>query len=348
MVDEKDSVFRTKRGKKTPEKLLDNKDETDETNMDDDGKQNLISLDSTIQNKQSKMYSGIDSNERDEINHRKISLDQAFQNLRATKSKNKGQIKIVSRFSFICSPQQECIIKGTKPNVIEFSEAISSTNEAAVISLGVILKKFIGKNKKTALLYLTSEKPVILRKVLLEANLLDNVVHVEDVKMFLEEDKEITSEMVLSSCFHNVNGMEFDFVILLLTYSEYYLKYYLPQAMSRCSYDLSLVFLPKPKQNIKKHLAEKLHNHFSKNEITKRKNTIENIKKEWQKNNLIKQWNVVECQRCETVSELLTENDKTLTVHSHSCQYQTHLDQLKKKQKSRNQSPVATAPCKSN
>lgn len=172
LVDEKDSVFRTKRGKKTPEKLLDNKDETDETNMDDDGKQNLISLDSTIQNKQSKMYSGIDSNERDEINHRKISLDQAFQNLRATKSKNKGQIKIVSRFSFICSPQQECIIKGTKPNVIEFSEAISSTNEAAVISLGVILKKFIGKNKKTALLYLTSEKPVILRKVLLKTNLL--------------------------------------------------------------------------------------------------------------------------------------------------------------------------------
>ena len=95
--------------------------------------------------------------------------------------------------------------------------------------------------------------------------------------------------MVLSSCFHNVNGMEFDFVILLLTYSEYYLKYYLLQAMSRCSYDLSLVFLPKPKQNIKKHLAEKLHKHFSKNEITKRKNTIENILKKWQKNNLIQQ-----------------------------------------------------------
>ena len=46
--------------------------------------------------------------------------------------------------------------------------------------------------------------------------------------------------------------MEFDHVVILVNQSEYYLKYYLPQTISRCTHDLTFVLLPNEKENIKK------------------------------------------------------------------------------------------------
>ena len=43
--------------------------------------------------------------------------------------------------------------------------------------------------------------------------------------------------------------MEFDHVVILLNSSEYYLKYYLPQAISRCTHDLNFVLLPREERN---------------------------------------------------------------------------------------------------
>ena len=53
--------------------------------------------------------------------------------------------------------------------------------------------------------------------------------------------------MLFSSNFRIVNGMEFDHVIIVASQSEYYLKYYIPQVISRCTYDLNFVLLPKEK-----------------------------------------------------------------------------------------------------
>ena len=43
--------------------------------------------------------------------------------------------------------------------------------------------------------------------------------------------------------------MEFDHVVILLNSSEYYLKYYLPLAISRCTHDLNFVLLPREERN---------------------------------------------------------------------------------------------------
>ena len=122
--------------------------------------------------------------------------------------------------------------------------------------------------------------------------------------------------------------MEFDHVILLLTHSEYYLKYYLPQAISRCKYDLNLIFLPKLKGTVKKHHAKNLLDCSLRSEVGKHKYTAGDLNKEWKQETevLIKQWNVADCRICEETSNIFTEDEEmsTFSVHSHSDEYKAY------------------------
>ena len=316
LVEGKDSVFRIRKEKKKPKKQLGNKPEIGKNNMDCDYEKTLILNE--------------DLNEVDGMHFKTMSLDQAFESFMAVHSKKEGNNKILTRFTFTCKPHQVCEIHGATPNAVDFSKAIHPNSEKAVISLALILKRFIGKNKRTVVLYLTSGKPLILTKALFGIKQIDDIVSTENIEMFIDEDGPTMRKKVLSCSFHSLNGMEFDHVIILLTHSEYYLKYYLPQAISRCTHDLNLIFLPRLKETVKKHQANKTFNCFSRNKGSKDQYTIGDMKQEWMQKDLTKQWNVEECCRCEEVS-IFTENDQksTFKVHSHSEQYRTYIQKVK-------------------
>ena len=67
---------------------------------------------------------------------------------------------------------------------------------------------------------------------------------------YLQDNKK--SRMIFVSNFSSVNGMEFDQVVIVVSQLEYFLQHYLLQAISRCTFDLTLVLLPKGKEDIKK------------------------------------------------------------------------------------------------
>ena len=69
----------------------------------------------------------------------------------------------------------------------------------------------------------------------------------EKLEEYLKKSRK--SKMIFLCDFRSVNGMEFDHVVILLNSSEYYLKYYLPQPLSRCTHDLNFVLLPREKRN---------------------------------------------------------------------------------------------------
>ena len=64
-------------------------------------------------------------------------------------------------FDFLCEPKEGVNIKGLKPNLVVFSEDINLTSDMAVISLALVLKKFIGKNKAATLLHMADKQPRI-------------------------------------------------------------------------------------------------------------------------------------------------------------------------------------------
>ena len=264
---------------------------------------------------------------------RRMDLDQAFERSAPLQKSKGAKSKIVSKFGFLSEPKEGVDIKGLEPNIVEFSKDINLASDIAVISLALVLKKLIGKNEATTLLHMAEEQPRILRRTtqLLPRLIDEKFSYTQDIEEYLQKTKQ--SKMIFSSNFRSVNGMEFDHVIIVVSHSEYYLKYYLPQAMSRCTFDLTLVMLPKDKMKSKKSVVQNLKQKLKKHRSEKNKETVSNMIEELKHQCRVKQVAVSECRLCENNRDCysissVTDNKETFHVHTHSGQYKELLSHL--------------------
>ena len=265
----------------------------------------------------------------DESIYSGMDLDQAFERSTQFRKSTTGKTKIVSTFGFLCDLKQGVDIEGLRPNLVEFSEGINLTSDMAVISLALILKDFIDKNQATTILHMSDEQPKILRRTIqLLARLLnENFSYTQNVESHF--DKSNQSKRILCSNFRSVCGMEFDHVVIVLSPLEYYLKHYLPQAISRCTYDLTIVLLPEQKLNV----FQKLKKVISRTRNEGNKETVANIIEVLKRECLVKKLVVAECKACEKDSDCYsisteTRNNLMFGVHTHSGQYQEYLSYL--------------------
>ena len=338
-VQNKDSVFKTKVNKlpvKQRQKQKDNKKHivspsVPETSFPEVGTSTKkkvsnpgTSLDEKVCNPSN------DSSKPDKSPGHGLDLDQAFK--RSTSLK-KSKSKIVSKFGFLCEPKQGVDIEGLKPRLVEFSEDINLSSGIAVIALALVLKTFIGENETTTVLHMTDEQPRILRRAIqLLPKLLDETFsYTQDLRVYLQNKKQFKT--IFSSSFCSVNGMEFDHVVIIVSQSDYYLKYYLPQVISRCTYDLTFVLLPKDKLYIKKGFLQKLSNLSSRARNDTTKETVENVIEELKRECLLKRVFVAECKACKSSCACCsisngTDDKQTFGVHTHSGQYQKHLSHV--------------------
>lgn len=275
------------------------------------------------------------SNQRNITNSKSnIDLDQAFGKVTPPQNSSKEANNIVSRFSFICEPKPGVDINGGRPKLVEFSDSIQSANYLAVISLALVVKQFISESKATILLHMTDEKPGILKRAL---QLLQKIpakqiiLYTESIEEYLKKDRH--SNMVLTSNFRSVNGMEFDHVIVFTSDLEYYLKFYLPQVISRCTYNLKFVLLPNGKE------ANKHTN------MVETKDTVRNMVQKFKQECLMEQIDVVECKTCDepcnscSISNI-AYNNLTYLVHTHSVQYKEHKNTLELMENRHSSEPV--------
>ena len=270
-------------------------------------------------------YPSEDSTKEDKSLALRVDLDQAFQRSATLQKDNASKSKIISKFGFLCEPRQGVDIEGLKPNLVEFSEDIDLASDIAVISLALVLKHTVGNNKTTTFLHMADEPPKILRRSIQLLMKHETVSYTEDMEMYLQENKK--SKMIFASNFWSVNGMEFDHVVIIVSRSEHFLQYYLPQAISRCTFDLTLVLLPQEKENTKKGSLQKLRNFFSRTRNKKNVETVANMIVELKRASLVKQVVVAECKACEENHSISNDidNKETFEVHSHSDQYKEHL-----------------------
>ena len=268
-----------------------------------------------------------DSRKTDESVDFGMDLDQAFQRLAPVKKRNSPKSKIVSKFSFLCEPRQGVDIEGWKSSLVEFSKDIDLTSDVAVISLVLVLKRYMGDKKTATFVHMADEQPKIVRRSLQLLSRLDETFsYKEDIKTYLQESKK--SKIIFASNFWSVNGMEFDRVVIIIIQSEHFLQHYLPQAISRCKFDLTLVLLPKKTENAKGGI------NFSKLLPTtgyeKNRETVANMIEELKRASLLKQLVVAECKACEknfdSSSSNEADNKEMFEVHTHSDQYKKHLE----------------------
>lgn len=201
----------------------------------------------------------------------------------------------------------------------------------AVISLALVVKQFTSESKTTVLLHMTDEKPGILKTTLQLLQIVlakESMLYTESIEEYLKKERH--SQMVLISNLRSVNDMEFDDVIVFISYLEYYLKFYLPQVISRCTFNLNLVLLPNGKETNK-------HTNMV---ITK--DTVTNVIQKFKQECLMEQTDAAEWKTCYEVCNCcyisdIAYNNLTFLLHSHSVQYKEHkntLEFIKKKHSS--------------
>ena len=79
--------------------------------------------------------------------YKHIDLDQALEKLSSIENienRNTEKDTIKSKFGFFCKPTQGVDIDGGIPKLVEFSDSMHSKSDLAVISLALVLGKFIG------------------------------------------------------------------------------------------------------------------------------------------------------------------------------------------------------------
>ena len=335
-VQNKDSVFKTSMNKVTLDQQHLSKDNNKLIVSPSVPESSYTDLDTPSKVKTSRNEVSnptVDISTSDRRLDRRMDLDQAFERSAPLQKSKGAKSKIVSKFGFLSEPKEGVDIKGLEPNIVEFSKDINLGSDIAVISLALVLKKLIGKNEATTLLHMAEEQPRILKRTtqLLPRLIDEKFSYTQDIEEYLQKTKQ--SKMIFSSNFRRVNGMEFDHVIIVVSHSEYYLKYYLPQAMSRCTFDLTLVMLPKDKMKSKKGVVQNLKQKLKKHRSEKNKETVSNMIEELKHQCRVKQVAVSECRLCENNRDCysissVTDNKETFHVHTHSGQYKELLSHL--------------------
>ena len=260
-----------------------------------------------------------------------MDLDQAFKKSTTLQKINAAENEIVSKFGFLCEPRQGVDIEGIKPNLFELSEDIDLGSEVAVVSLALVLKESIDINETITVLHMADEQPKILRRTIqLFMKLDERFSYTEDIERYLQRKK--SSRMIFSSNFRSVNGMEFDHVMIVVSQSEYYLQCFLPQVISRCTYDLTFVLLPKDEMDIEEVFLQEPSAVSSRIRDDETKETVANVIEELKRESSVKQVIVVECKACEKSCDSSisneTDNGERFIVHTHSDQYKEHLSLL--------------------
>ena len=252
-----------------------------------------------------------------------VDLDQAFEKLASVRRKNKND-KIVSKFHFLSEPKQGIDIDGGIPMLVEFSDDIQSFKDIVVTFTALLLLKFISENEATVLLHLSRKTPEILIKAVqvLRNCPQSDFLYTEEIDKYFEAVDRPTKVVFLTN-FSRVNGLEFDHVIIFANNSEYYLKQYLPQAISRCTYNLKIVLLPLERINTAKGIPKKL----KRKDKIKTNNTVASMANELVDKRMMEKVLVVDCKSCANNHNnhnyyICSESgEKFFEVHTHSTQY---------------------------
>lgn len=204
-----------------------------------------------------------------------IDLDQAFKEVAKVNTDDKkviNKLKTVSSYAFIRESEIGHQIESSIPKLIRPCQ--SENDIENVFSLSAVLDLLdIGKHT-TVIIHFEQYPPSILMEAL--KNILPLSVSF-DVQKFIDKK----SNSVLITNFQYVRGMEFENVIVVVDPDEYFLKQYFPEAMSRCTRNLSLIVLED--KNLKK-----------------KEETVKGILElfEKQEPSVVEKWVTEKCKKC--------------------------------------------------
>ena len=169
----------------------------------------------------------------------------------------------VTSYSYTCPSQIGHSINGPLPQFIKFSKSADLCEQVALIA-AVLDKIFDTKSNKTAIIHFEPDDPPLWLESLFQLKKISpSLTMTNETKEFLEDANE---NLVLVKNVNFLRGLEFPKVLLILDSDEHHLRHLIPEAIARCTSNLSILIRP-PDQGIKKSdtvadLAEEWEKHL--------------------------------------------------------------------------------------
>ena len=166
-----------------------------------------------------------------------------------SKRGEKNLPKTVTKYSYTCDSIIGHNIDGPLPILIEFEK--THNHKKLLVLIAFFLEKVIHiESKSIAILHFESTNAPWLYQLLQLESCFEDLTLTDDAEEFLasRSDKKI----VLVSSYNTVKGLEFSEILLILEKDEYYLKQYIPEAITRCTSNLSVLIRPSWNQKNRK------------------------------------------------------------------------------------------------
>ena len=195
----------------------------------------------------------IDYDENYKLVHTEINADE--ENFRET----------VTSFSYTCHSQIGHGINGPLPRFIKVSESADICEQVALIAavLDEIIEPEVTKPNRIAVIHLEPDDPPLWLKSLFQLeNISPSLKVTSNTAKFLKDDNK---SLVLVKKLKFLRGLEFPKVLLILDSDEHHQRHLIPEAIARCTSNLTVLIRP-PVHGIHKH------------------NTVADLADEWEKN----------------------------------------------------------------
>ena len=150
----------------------------------------------------------------------------------------------VTSYSFTCHSQIGHGIKGPAPQFIKFAISADLCEQVALIAsvLDKIIESAKTKPNRIAVIHLEREDPPFWLKSLFELkNISPSLKVTNKTDEFLKDTNE---NLVLVKNLNFLRGFEFSKVLLILDSDEHHLRHLIPEAITRCTSNLSVLIRP--------------------------------------------------------------------------------------------------------
>ena len=158
---------------------------------------------------------------------------------------NENYQRSITSFRYYLDSKIGHNISGPLPQLIKVPKLAERLEQIALIAF--FLKSIIKiETKRVAIVHFESKAPPWLKKIL-QLALFRGIRITSDPGKFknLDPDQDnLKGNPILVTNFKCVKGLEFSDVLLLLNVNEYYLKQFLPEAMTRCMSNLYVLVVP--------------------------------------------------------------------------------------------------------
>ena len=142
----------------------------------------------------------------------------------------------VTEFQFTCDSLIGHGIKGPLPKLIKLESACNDSHQIALIAS--VLKKVMPA-ERTAVIHFETDDPPLWLKILFQ--LTDRLTMTTVTEEFLRYKRK---NLVLVKNLNFLRGLEFSDVLLILDSNEHHLRQFIPEAITRCKSNLSILIRP--------------------------------------------------------------------------------------------------------